>query len=368
MPLSLTEEYKEVLTAPEYLPCISLIMPFEPKMCLETELSYKLDNAADRIERKLKGLYTEERVECVMKSLRFLLKSLDYNTHKKSIAIFISPVFEKVYYLDIPLEEKIVIDDSFEIRDLIYSKKEIHKYLLVVLSNKATKIFLGNTIHFFPVVLNVPNHISAYINEIPEKVANFSDANARKELLLDKFLRHTDNGLSHVLQAYKLPLFVMGTEKTVGHFKSISHNTKHVIEYIHGNFEDKSEVELKAIMDPYVTDWKKLLQHNLMKQIDDAMGAGKVAIGIRDVWKDATQKKGRLLIVEKNYMFPAKLVSGDGKFSGYDPATNNAFYIKDAIDDIIEKVLASGGDVEFVDEGFLSDFKRIVLIDYYKRP
>ena len=43
----------------------------------------------------------------------------------------------------------------------------------------------------------------------------------------------------------------------------------------------------------------------------------------------------------------------------------NAFYIKDAVDDVIEKVLSSGGDVEFVDEGILNNYDKIVLLEYY---
>ena len=48
-----------------------------------------------------------------------------------------------------------------------------------------------------------------------------------------------------------------------------------------------------------------------------------------------------------------------------DNSSNNNFFIKDAVDDIIEKVIESGGDVEFVDEGILTDYQKIVLLEYY---
>ena len=48
-----------------------------------------------------------------------------------------------------------------------------------------------------------------------------------------------------------------------------------------------------------------------------------------------------------------------------DDSLQKPFYIKDAVDDIIEKVLASGGDVEFVDEGILKDYNKIALIEYF---
>ncbi|MEI8059611.1 MAG: hypothetical protein WCG67_05590 [Ferruginibacter sp.] len=44
---------------------------------------------------------------------------------------------------------------------------------------------------------------------------------------------------------------------------------------------------------------------------------------------------------------------------------NKFSYIKDAVDDVMEKVLENGVDVEFVDDGVLKDYHRIALIKYY---
>lgn len=361
----LADSIEEVIKMPKYLPCISLIMPFDPKMGLKKELDYKLKTAVDKIEKEINATYPSEKAKPVLKKLQQILSGLNYYTHKKSIAIFVSPMVEKVYYLDMPIEEKIIIDDSFEIRDLIYSKKQIHKYLLVVLSSKWTKIFLGNTSHFIRITSNVPDNIAAYKNDIAEKTANFSDENKRKEILLDKFLRHTDNGLRLLLQAYRLPIFVMGTTKTIGHFKSITHNSKQIIDYIPGNYEESTESELQNIMSPYIYDWKLLLQNSLLKNIEDAMSHKKAVSGITQVWKAATQKRGRLLIVEKNFYYPADQSATPEVIFKHEEVVKNSFFIKDAVDEIIEKVLISGGDVEFVEEGLLKEYEKIALIEYY---
>ena len=87
--------------------------------------------------------------------------------------------------------------------------------------------------------------------------------------------------------------------------------------------------------------------------------------GINQVWKAASEKRGRLLVVEKNFIFPAQHGSSPDVIYNNDDLVQKPFYIKDAVDDIIEKVLASGGDVEFVDEGILKDFSKIALIEYF---
>ena len=358
----ITEKYADALDVPKYLPCISLIMPFNPKMGQKKELVQKVIMTTHKIENELLKDYSAAKAMPVLKKLGEVIKELDYNTHKKSIAIFISPIIEKVYYLDMPVEEKIFIDESFEIRDLVYSKKQIHKYLLIVLSSNWIKIHLGDMEQFIPIISNEAKNIPGCKNDITGKAVNGGETNKRNEIQLDRFLRHTDNALTLLLKAYKLPLFVMGTPETIDLFKLITQNGSHVIEYIPGNFEEKTESELHKIMEPHVADWKKIIQNDLLNQVDEARRQKKLAIGIKEVWKATSQKAGRL-VVEKNFIYPARESSAPGVIFRHDETINNAFYIKDAVDDVIEKILARGGDVDFVDEGLLKNFNRIVLIE-----
>jgi hypothetical protein len=303
--------------------------------------------------------------ELVIQKLRRIVKNLNFNTFKKSIAIYVSPVFEKVLYLDIPMEEKVIVDGSFEIRDLLYAKKEFHNYLVLIVSGKWSKVYLGNYSTFVKVKSNVPDNIAAFENDTPERLANFSDPSYKKEVLLNRFLQHTDDGLKFLLHAYPLPVFIMGTKKILGHFKAITKNEKSIIGYVHGNYEEATETELGDALKPYINDWKKVKTEALRQQIEKAEDAGKLATGMMDVWKLASQSRGRLLVVEKNFMYAAE--QGGSEEVIYKPSEpyNRFSYIKDAVDDVIEKVLEHGGDVEFVEEGTLKDYRHIALVQYY---
>ena len=198
---NVTPEILEVMEAVHYRPSVSIIMPFEPKMNLKKELTHSLQLAADKLEKELKQNYPNEMGNLVIHKLQDIFNNLNYNTHKKSIGIFVSPVFEKILYLDIPAEEKIILDESFEIRDLVYSKKQLHKYLVLLISGKESSIYLCNTESFVRLVLNKSQFLEDYINDAPERVANFSDMSDRKEILLEKFLQQIENGLNHILHA-----------------------------------------------------------------------------------------------------------------------------------------------------------------------
>lgn len=363
-PTSLSQ-VADVIESFHYSPCISIIMPFEPKMNAKAEISLRLKVAADRVEKEVKENYPDDLAGLVILKLRNIIRNLNFSTFKKSVAIYVSPVFEKVLYLDIPVQEKIIVDGSFEIRDLLFSKKEMQQYMVLILSGKFSKVYVGSAAMFTKVKANVPDHIAAFRNEPKEKVANFSDPAYRKEVLLKKFIHHTDEGLSFLLHAYPFPVFVMGTKKMLGYFKSITKNTKHIADYIHGNYTEMDEKELLNTLKPYLDNWKKVKMESLKHQLENAAGSGKLAVGISDVWKQASQHRGRLLIIEKNFRCAGEKECLEAATSLPTDPYNRFSYIKDAVDDVIEKVLEDGGDVEFVDDGLLKDYHHISLIQHY---
>ena len=353
------------LIGAKYRPAISIILSFEPKMSLKQELQYKLKIAYGKVEKEVMAQYPAELAVPVLKRIQKLIQELNYNTHKKSIAIFASPLVEKIFYLDVAVEEKIIIDESFEIRDLIYSKKQTIQYLVMMLSGKSSKMWLGNCSKFILLKSNIPDHVQAYYRDQPEKVSNYSDQKRQKEILLEKFLRHMDEGLSLILKAYPLPVFVLAPEKVIGQFKKITKHQKNIIQFIRGNYEEATEPEIRELLKPYVADWNKIKAQNIMHQIEMARDEGKLSAGMQEVWETAARKNGRLLIVEKDFIFPALQGSHAEHIYPYDASSHNPFYIKDAVDDVMEKILECGGDVEFVDNGLLKDSGHIALIRFF---
>ena len=362
---TISPEISELTGAAHYRPAVSIIMPFEPKMNVKAEMADRLKFATDKVEKELRQNYTDDLAELVIHKLKNIVKNLNFNTFKKSIAIYVSPVFEKVLYLDIPVEEKIIIDESFEIRDLVFAKKEIHKYLVLVLSGNSSKVLLGDSSSFIKIKSNVPDNIDAFLNDAPGRVANFSDPSEKKEIILKKFLHQTDIGLNLLLHSYPFPIFIMGTKKVLGYFKELTKNEKRIAGYVHGNYEESTDTELHEALKPYINDWKKIKMTDILHQLEKAADAKKIAIGIESVWKQASQNRGRLLVVEKDFTYTAEHGGDKGTIYKATESYNKFSYIKDAVDDVVERVLENGGDIEFVDDGMLSEYQHIALIQYY---
>lgn len=324
-------------------PSISIILPFEPKMTDPTVLQTNLTLAREAVVKCMATRYDPDMIAVLDEKIGHAVSKLNYDTHKKSIALYISAIFEKIFYLDFPVEEKIIVNESFEIRDLVYAKKELHKYLVVVAGERCCKVFIGNTNTFIRIKSTVSEH----------------PGDANQERSLEAFIRQADAAVTTLRQAFPLPIFVLGIQRVTDYFRSITTNHSAIISYIQGNFEEASEHVLRIALTPFIADWKQLKMTELFQQINHAAHSGAICSGIQDVHRQLVSRQGRKLIVEKNFMHPA--AADINKLDDLRDRARSA-YIHDLVDELIEKILAAGGEVEFVEEGSLKDFGQIVLI------
>jgi hypothetical protein len=349
------------------MPAVSIILPFEAKMSLKNELQYALKLTLAEVERTLMREFSADLALPVLNKLQHAMQNLNYNTHKKSVAIFVSPGTEKVFYLDVQVERRIVVDDAFAIRDLVYSKKFNLQYLILFLSSRSSKMYLGNASDLTLIKSNARRDAGEFERDMPEIVSNFSDPLKHKEILLNKFIHQMDEGLSLILKAYPFPVFVLGVKRVLGHFKEISKNDKSIAEYIYGNYEGAGKQEILRAMSPHIKNWKLIKQRAILKDIERARGDERLATGMKDVWQAVSHKNGRLLIVEKDFLYPARKNDHPRAIYEEDPDSNDPFFVKDRVDEVMGKILENGGDVEFIDNGLLEHCEHIALIRFFNR-
>lgn len=358
-------EIQEVMNAVHYRPSVSVILPVIPGSGFKSSLAYMLKTLPHKIDLELQKKYPDDLCQTVIKKLKSAIKNVDYNTRRKSIAIYVSPVFEKLLYLDIALDEKVFVDESFEIRDLVYCKKQSYKCLVLLLGSKGARICLWDNTNFLQINPGLPGNMQEHINDAPERVANFSDMADRKEVLMENTLHQVDRSLSSILHSYQLPLFVLGNDRVLGHFKSRSSHNAAVTEYIHGNYEEASAVQLAKILEPHITAARQFTQQNLVSQLEEAAGQKLLVSGMKAVWEAVQQKRGHLLVVEKNYMYSGRL--GNLQGAGTQPSLpdRNNSLSGDIVDETMERILKYGGDVAFTEEGVLNAYDHIALVLYY---
>lgn len=149
----------------------------------------------------------------------------------------------------------------------------------------------------------------------------------------------------------------------MGYFKTLTKHCTKITGFISGNFDDATESYLQKTLEPFIQNWGSVKETNLLNKLAAAHNECRLAAGIYDVWTQANHKHGQLLIVEKDFHCPAlKYANGETVFCNNDKK-NGGLITRELVDNIIEKVLENGGDVEFVDE--LKEYNHIALIEYY---
>lgn len=352
-------QYSHTLTNGSSLtdePFLVITLPFEPKTTPRNEIDLALKDAQSHATRQLMAEYPRDIALPMVDKLQKMVLGLNWYTHKKSIVMFVSTEIEKIMYLEQSLKPQVLVDKSFRIRDLTIAPEEKIQFLVLILSGSQSKMYRSDGTRLKLIKNNVLKTIYAYDNDVAEKTGNFSDASTRKQIILDKFLHHMDEGLSIILNTDPLPVFVIATDKIIGHFSAITRNARHIIVNIHKNCINAKEQALQAILQPYLDNWSQLRQQRALKHVTAALEAGKLVTGIEEVSKEIRKRNNRLLIVERSWSAPAS--------AGTIPAPGK-FYLFDRVDAIVEKVLEHGGQVEWVDKGKLDDLGHIALVKYY---
>jgi len=348
-----------------HFPAVTVILPFNPKMDSKRALSNSLSMAVRKVEHDLYENFPDEISALVMQKLESVFSNLDFRTHTISVAIYLSPVFEKVLYLDFPVDETITVNESFEIRDLVYSKKELHEYIVLLLSNKECRMYIGTPGVFKKILSNTPG--SAYVRQANVRDKAGPELLNQEDIIKDNFLRYNDNVLDIILKAYPLPLFVLGKETITKQFKSLTKHSSAAIKYLEGNYETSNSEQLMEIMYPHIVDWRKVKQKQILNQLEAAACKKQLTTGLNNVWLEAINRKGHLLVVEKNYVYNSYVINAKNKsidnliHKAIKPY-NNFSCVKNQLDEAIEKVLENGGDVEFVDKEVLGCYDHIALI------
>ena len=334
----------EVASA-SYLPVISMFMPFEPKMFRKADLASKLIGLKREAELQVSSDFFISGKKEALERLDTVISHINFSTHKKSIAIYVTAEADKVFYLDVPLIQKVIISQSYNIRSLVACKTDLKSFLVLAIDGCSSRIC---------------SSVNGMLNTI---ISNHTVSNEQSDKTIYStqiFLKQINRGLSIILSSFSCPFFVIGTTEIVNQYKAITKNNNRISKFIYSNLSCILDEQIKVIMLPYITDWNKVKTIDVFQTLYEASLNKKLAVGISDVLQVAKQKKGKLLIVERNYTYP--VVNDYNKKINLIKNTPTGTLFTDLVDETMEAVLENGGDVEFVDSEFLNKFMHIALV------
>lgn len=347
-------------------PAISIILPVHVPESGFSHFRDRLAQAARNVEKRLADRYSKQKTSSLVNRLHHVINGIDITSTNQGIAIFVSDRVEKVFHLPFRAEEKLIIDDSFEVRDLIYAARLNRSYLLVLVSKNEVRTFMGYgsaLVHFS--MDGMPENLNDIKTEHSFPGWDYLDTRAYEEGNVNRFIHYIDTIIQKEMSGPEVPVILMGDSKVLGHFKKATKVSASVIDYIEGNFEHATKSRLLKLIAPSLQKLMLKEEASALEELALAVNRNQVSSGISQVWRTAAEARGRLLMVEKDYRETARLgEDGYTLIVDKDPSVviNK---IEDAVDDIIEMVLNNKGDVVFVSDGALKAHNRIALINRY---
>jgi Bacterial archaeo-eukaryotic release factor family 3 len=356
-------ELKRLQSHKDY-PSISLLAPTH-----RTNPANKRDRIVVKnlLSKGLERLYDEfkkREVAALVQNLNKLVDRVDWKHTLEGLALFASKDEATAVYLPFRVKPRAVIDASFATRDVVFTLNRAPRYRVLVLTEKPTRLFEASTnvlTEFtekpFPMVHTGPGGASKLPGGQGINTSAVRDASHRQ------FFRQVDEAVASLQKEDRLPLVVVGVDRYLAFYQEIAKDPDSIVGLVAGSHDDPKPGSLGKLVWPVFKAGMTLVRTRALIRLDQAVSANRHASGIDQVWRAAFDKRCQTLLVESDFEYPADLAPDGDRLLPH--TGRGAAALDDAVDEVIEKVLADGGDVFFYDSGALDLHQRIGAVLRY---
>jgi Bacterial archaeo-eukaryotic release factor family 3 len=130
-----------------------------------------------------------------------------------------------------------------------------------------------------------------------------------------------------------------------------------------GSHDKPNPSALGKLVWPVFKAGATLKRTRALVRLNEAVSVNRHASGIDQVWRAAYEKRCQTLLVETGFEHPADLAPQGDRLLPY--SGRGAAALDDAVDEVIEKVLADGGEVFFYEPGVLDLHQQIAAVLRY---
>lgn len=336
----ITTEHLNALVQPQPTPCISLYLPTHRHHPARAADPIRYRNQLRELEASLAQRHGKREIEPLLAPFQALVDDDDFwNNRTDALAIFSAGSSFQVFDLQRPVQELLVVAESFHIKPLLRTLQSADRYQVLCLGQHGGRLYEGNRDALDPV--EVSHAISAPMVHEPRQ--------SHKEIwhaTLLNYLRPIDAAVqAEHSKPSGLPLLLVALPEMQHAFREASHNPLLVPQGIDISPE---ALDVEALR---VQAWEQFQPHylerlaGLVETFENARARGQGAHLIEDVAAAAVAGRIGTLLVEADREIPGRLDKATGAIA---PADLDDPEVDDLIDDIAEAVLRARGEVVVV--------------------
>lgn len=218
-------------------------------------------------------------------------------------------------------------------------KLSTHYYVLS-LSDRTNRLYEA----FRDSLIDIDNTWFPLVSSRSSALPDLNDAQLRTQLM------RVDHHFGHYYAQDPLGMVLAGNSRSQDMFSSVTEYPGVIIGRTAGDLSTTSVNDLGSIVWPIVKGVMAAAGQKLERELEAAALAHNIAFGIDAVVRSVDSGVGATLLVEEGFRVPPP------ESTSLEDVTDNV------VDVVIDKVLALGGNVIFVENGLLGKFQRIALI------
>lgn len=231
----------------------------------------------------------------------------------------------------------------------------IHYYVLS-LSKRTSRLYEG----FRDTLIDIQN--TGFPFEAPtQETGNGHYKLLSKPEKLREFLQETDEHFAKYFAQDPLWMVLIGERKKMSIFKSLSAHNDTMLGEVVGDYSDVDAEDLGKIVWPVVKQILAGANARALNELQTAAETNRIVVGFDAVGQSVRTTDSSSLFVEEDYHVTGSIrETEDGLVVS--PHVDVSEVIDDAVDLIVEKVLAKGGHVVFLESDSMTEYQQIALI------
>ena len=350
------------LARPRAYPAVSLLAPLHHHQAASAEDATRLRHLVEQARRRLAGELGDRGAAELVERLAAAVAGIDLLDPPDGVAVFVAPGEARVLQLPFPVPERLEIDRRYAVRDLVNGLARTPRYRVLALGEKPTRLLSGaGTLLTETETAGFPLFVEGTRGE-PLASGGVAVHTSRPEEQYRHFFRQVDEALGTAVRSDPLPLVVAGAERDLAYFDGVTSHHDVVIGTLPGNYEDATPHELAIRALPLVSAHAASQRARVLAELVEAIGAGRGLVGIKPAWEAAHVGRARILLVEEDLVYPARVVDERLEPAGDAEAPD---VIDDAADELVATVLDAGGDVVVFGSGELGTHGPAALLLRY---
>lgn len=363
-----SEKIEQLLRTQEP-PCVSVLINLSIASNMLKQNITNLKRTVDQALASIEIWPGDEETKIALKAnLESLAASFQNTGTSTAIGLFVSNSFQQLVEFPFAVTECSIVGRSFEVRDILYLQQYLEPYYALSINKDSMHLFKGRG----PSLVEVKNEsfLKTDTGEYEYEHASIGSSHgySLKSFEKDKgssvsarqesFVKSTAHKLGNLINDPHAQLVVTGPPRLVNEVE-LAYPYNDNITRVNEAFNKKTITKFIAATWQKVIEAKRDLIARTIKRVED-LPLNSKAEGLRDVWEAASEGRGLLLLVERDFQRTAYQLPGTN-FIRLHPPKEKYEIIADAVDDVIEMVRNKNGRVIFTESGQLGRFDGIVL-------